>query len=352
MRLVNQLPTAASLLVLASLAAPAMALDQIRTTDGKISSGTIEATSRTEVVITASGGAQQKVEVNKIDSLQFTGEPPAMSLIRSAIRQGNYDQALKNLEGVDPQKIEVLPLKQEIEFFSLRAKAGQALASGKMESLREAGSGITKFLEANPTTWRFYEISQLIGDLFLAMGETDRAIEAYKALENAPWDDYKMRGAIARGRAQQQSKQFEAALKSYEDALARGAGKDDPLIASQVLAATVGRAACLAETGKADEGIALMAGVIEKANPEDRELHAVAFVTSGNCYLKAGKPKEALLEFLKVDLLYNNYPAYHAEALYHLGSLWKVAAHPERAQEAQATLVERYPGSVWARQAP
>ncbi|MBI1904369.1 MAG: tetratricopeptide repeat protein [Planctomycetia bacterium] len=329
----------------------ALAIDVVKTSDSKSTAGTLQSVTRNEIVIQDTDQKEVKIEVNRIDSIRFHQEPTMMGQARSAVEEGNYDQALKRLanETLDPAKIERLEVKQELEYFKARSLAGAALASGQVKDLREAGTTMIKFLTEYPTTWRYYEAQQVIGDLLLAVGETQKAIDAYKTIEAAPWDDFKMRGAVYRGRAQQQGKQFDAALKTFESALALGAGKKDPLIEAQVLAATVGRAACLAETGNADEAVKIVAEVIESADPENKELHAVAFVTLGNCYVKANKPKEALLEFLKVHLLYNTYPNYHAEALYNLSLLWRQIGKTDRADESLRMLQERYSGSQWAK---
>jgi len=79
----------------------------------------------------------------------------------------------------------------------------------------------------------------------------------------------------------------------------------------------------LAAGGKIDEAVALINDVIAKADPENQELYARAYVALGNCYKAAGKPKDALLAFLEVDLLYPTSPEQHAEALANLATSGK-----------------------------
>ena len=117
----------------------------------------------------------------------------------------------------------------------------------------------------------------------------------------------------------------------------------------------------LAETSPA-KGIALINQVIAGADEENTRLHAMAFLALGKCFDKLKNTnsnskdkekntKEALMNYLKVDVLYYSYPQYHAEALYHLVRLWKAVNRPDRAKEAKGLLQSRHPNSVWAARA-
>ena len=126
-----------------------------------------------------------------------------------------------------------------------------------------------------------------------------------------------------------------------------GGGKE--AAESQKLAAQLGKATCLAATGEPDAGIKLVQEVIDKAEPEDADLNARAYVTLGNCYRqKEGATKDALLAFLHVDLLYNRDREAHAEALWNLARLWNELGKPERALQATQLLKDHYGGTSWA----
>ncbi len=342
------LPAILTLLVAAQ--SDALALDVVRTTQSSTPlSGTLQSVGATEVVIQNIRKEDVKVPVNTITSITFTGEAPQLRLVRSAIAGGNYDAALRTLanEALDPSKATRVEIKQEILFFRAISAARLALAGGG--SINDAGRELFDFVANNKSSWRYYEANLVLGDIFVADGKPDQAQKYYDELVSAPWDDFKMRGGVAKGRALQVQGKHADALKVFDGVLKLGQGKTGDLIAAQTLAATVGKAACLAETGDPSQGVALIEGVIKDADAEQAELHAVAYVTLGNCYRKAGKSKPALLAFLHVDVLYYTYPKYHAEALYNLAQLFREGGKGARAGDARKLLLERYGGSKWAK---
>ena len=91
------------------------------------------------------------------------------------------------------------------------------------------------------------------------------------------------------GRALEVQGQYDKAIEKYDEALGISAeGKEAD---SQRFAAELGKASALAAGGKIDEAVKLINEVIAKADPENQEIYARAYVTLGNCYKAAGKPK-------------------------------------------------------------
>ena len=115
-----------------------------------------------------------------------------------------------------------------------------------------------------------------------------------------------------------------------------------------MLLAGSGKAVCLAQGDKPDQGIAVAEKIIAEGDPADAPLFARAYMALGACYEAQGKTMDALLAYLHVDLLFYQDAALHAEALYHLEKLWTKAKRPDRALKARTLLQSRYPGSVWA----
>src|SRR5206468_351217 len=94
------------------------------------------------------------------------------------------------------------------------------------------------------------------------------------------------------------------ALAVFDSVISMAGNDPSPLVARQKMLATVGKGQCMAQTGQFEEGAKLLEALIAEADPEEAELHALAYTALGNCYRKADKKKEARMAFLHVHILY------------------------------------------------
>jgi|tagenome__1003787_1003787.scaffolds.fasta_scaffold20671999_1 tetratricopeptide (TPR) repeat protein len=320
------------------------AADRIRLVRGS-DNGEISDMSPTEIAIAKGGPGSRTIAVNQIKSIQFEGEPAELSQARVSVGNGAFAKAAQLLQKVTASGIQRDFIKQDIEYYKAYVAARLALAGDGQ--ITDAGRLLNAFVRNYPKNFHYLEACEMMGDLLMATGRFDNAEKQYAALAQAPWPDYKMRAAVALGRSLQAQNKHAEAIKQFDAALALpDEGGDAP---NQKLAATLGRAVSLAETGKADEAIGTIQKVIQDADPQQKELHARAYNALGMCYEKANKTKDALFAFLHVDVLYSTVPEAHAEALSHLVSLWKAVGQDERSREARETLQQKYAGSRWAK---
>ncbi len=156
-----------------------------------------------------------------------------------------------------------------------------------------------------------------------------------------------MRGGVLKGRALQGEGKFEEAAAAFDNVLKLGAGESGELIDAQKQSATIGKAACLAQTGKATEAVSLLEEVITKADPEQAELHALAYNALGASHRKAGNTKGGAAGLFA-----------RRRALQHAGqgprrSPGEPGTTLERGRqrrsrlESEQVLTERYPSSKW-----
>jgi tetratricopeptide (TPR) repeat protein len=180
-------------------------------------------------------------------------------------------------------------------------------------------------------------------------GGYESAAKHYGLLAAAPWPEHQMRAALSGAKAQIALGRYEEALQQYESVL-NSSLDTPPEAARQKRFAVVGKSVCLAKAGRQEEGLKLVQQVIVENEPTDTQLFGRAYNALGACYQAAERPKDALLAYLHVDLLFPGDPDIHAEALYHLSRLWAAVNKSDRAVRARSLLQSRYPGSLWAKQ--
>lgn len=292
------------------------------------------------------GVLDKEISVGQITEIKYAREPGELTLARSSAATGGYQSAVEALQRIDLDEVRREEIKQDIVYYLAYCKAKLAIAGEG--DLRATGGELNRFVLRHKNSFHYYDAVETLGDILVAMGQFEHARKQYAILAATPWVDYKLKAMVLEGRALIAQKKYAEAIKRFDEALAIKV--DTPEAKQKYLAATLGKATCLADMGKIDEAIKMVQDVITKADAEAGELHAQAYNALGGCYLKAGKQKDALLAFLHVDVLYSSYPAAHAEALYRLVPLWKSIGQGQRARQALELLTERYPNSRWAKQ--
>lgn len=331
----------------AVIATPARADDVIRKTPSGTVSGQIMSISPTAVTIDVAG-VSAEVPVNQIGSIAFDREPAPLRLVRTAVGNGAYENALTNLDRIKPDEVKRPEVQQDVDYY--RAKALAEMALGGSGEVSEAGKQMRAFVQQNPNSFHTFDARQTLGELFAAVGAVDAAQGEFDAVEAAPWPDYKMRAGVAKGRVLAAADKHPEAQAAFEAVLALASDSSDPGVAAQKQAATLGKASAMAQQGQADAAISIVEDVIAAVDKENAELSAWAYVALGNCYRK--KPdsqKQAALAYAHVDQLYYQNREAHAEALAKLAAVYNELGQTQRAVDAAQTLKQQYAGSRWAK---
>lgn len=316
--------------------------DRVRTSKGT-ESGEVTKVSATEVTV-SKGSVSKQIPVSEIESVQFGDEPSELRQARVNARNGDYRSALDTLRAVNVRDIANPFVQKELEFYKAYSQAKLALMGEG--DVAAAGRDLNTFAKQNKQNHHYFQAMELLGDLLVAAGRYGPAERMYLELAKAPFPVYKARAAVLVGQALQGQDKHAEAIEKFDAAL-RIVG-DAPEGKSQSLAAKLGKAVSLSASGDVDAGVAAVQAVLRDAEPEQDQLLATAYAALGSCYLKAGREKDALFAYLHVDLLFANVPELHAEALFHLASLWESTGKPQQAREARATLKQRYASSSWA----
>jgi tetratricopeptide (TPR) repeat protein len=328
-----------------SIGGQSWALDSVKTVKG-VFSGHLAEMSPVKVDLQQgiSGNTTKEVPVNQIITIFFENEPADLKAAKMHVVESRFSDALAELDRIkegSPRE----QIKQDVEFY--KALCSARLALGGSGQIADAGHMMIAFVDNNPKSYHYFEGVETVGDLLVAVGQYPRAAEYYARLGAAPWPDYTMRAGVAIGRALLAQGKNDEAMHAFEKVLATENGGE--LATAQRVMADLGKAAVLAAAKKNDEAVGIVENVLKKADAADEQVQARAYNVLGTAYRQAGRPQEALLAFLHVELLYSNIPDAHAEALANLADLWEQVHKAERAQRARRTLEERYKNSPWAR---
>ena len=305
--------------------------------------GDIEKMSKKGLAI-AVGRNSQKIAVHQIFRISYSNEPSELRSARNAILGGQLEQGIESLKQIDTSKVSA-NVRQDVDYFVIFAKAKLALRGERdlIGTAREA----TAFLKTHPQSIHYYEAVELIGDIAMALGKYPTAVKTYSQITKSSFKEFELKGALLEARALQLDSKYEEAQSKYDVVLDSGLNDTHSLHEKKL--ATIGKAACLVETGSVEPAIETLQKMIADNDPKDSKLFAQAYNALGSAYQKSGKTVDAVLAYLHVDVLFYNERDAHAESLFHLSKLWNQLNKPDRAVKARQTLSERYNGTVWAK---
>ena len=335
------------------------AFDTVKTAKIGMSGHVMSMTSvMVELQQTGSAALLKEIPVNQILTIYYEDDPKELKTAKDYVLESRYLDALTALGRIkkEPGRQDVL---DDIEFYKAFCAAKLALAgSGKIADSEDgpgAGRLMKAFADNHPNSYHYFEASELVGDLLLAVRQYAQAADYYGRLAKAPWSDYQMRAGVALGRALLAQGKIDDALAAFDKVIDTVA--DTELAETQRQLATLGKADALVASKKPDEAIKLAEGVLKKvdtlkrAEADDAPLRAQAYNIEGAAHRQAGRVQEAILAFLHVEVFYASVPNAHAEALANLAELWEQVHKSERASIARQTLEKLYRDSPWVKKA-
>lgn len=325
------------------------AADQISLRSERVTHrGEITAMTTTSVKIKTSAG-EQDIPVSDIASIRYDGEPPTLAQAQSNERSGDLDTALEKYQAIakdyngDDKRVAA-----DMQFLIARTQVKSALADSS--KVADAKKAIQGFRTANKANFRYLEATLLEAQLL----GTDAATAAdaqplLKEVQASTVKGFQLQAGVQLGRLLITSNDLAGAQAAFDQVAQQSAG--DAQATGAMFDAMLGKAFCQQKQGQTDDAVKTLDEVISKATESESATLASAWVLKGDCLRAKNQPKDALMSYLHVDVLYPSEPAAHAEALYWLASLWAPAGHQDRADEAMARLTTKYPNSSWAKQA-
>ncbi|HWL11109.1 MAG TPA: hypothetical protein VNQ76_22060 [Planctomicrobium sp.] len=316
--------------------------------DSKGFAGQISNVSKTEVVITQRvGNKEERFPGNEVARIEFQGEPPVLNLARGNENAGRLQEALTGYQealaagGNETIKTEINYLIARV--LSKMAQADPTKAAAAIEKL----NGLTNNARDH---YRFYPTQLLLGETALLIHDHNTAEAAFDRVQQAPWEEYKMRGKNGTARTLVDQQKYDQA-KPLFDAIAVTKAKT-PAEQTAVLEAMLGQAECLQMQTQIEPAIEILQKVVSQATAGDTRVLAQSYLQLGSAYAIDGqKNKEALLAYLHVDVIPSlaAQSDLHAEALYNLAKLWPAVGQPARGAEASGKLMQDYATSEWAK---
>jgi tetratricopeptide (TPR) repeat protein len=332
----------ATLLVLSTNFALAQDDRIITTKGGAAVKGKITKRTRDEVVIQVRGN-DQSFPTNEILRVVNDGEPKPLTMAKDLITTGQLDQAIEEFKKIAPASLPAGEIKQDYEFYKGLLAANNALRGRGDATV--AAKLLTEWVKANPTSNMYYSAAEKLGELALALGNNEQAAKSFNAVAGAPFPDLKVRGNYLTGKALLAQKQTANAKAKFESVVQ--AQVSDAVSLKFKKLASVAMVRCDAADGKLDQAMQTLDKMVDEGDSTDAELFAELYNATGSILQAAGNHDEALLAYLKTDLLYASQADAHAEALFALAQLWPKVGDVQRGTDAKSRLGKLYPTSPW-----
>ncbi len=285
---------------------------------------------------------EYRVPANEIERVRWESEIAQVSQNRIEERNGQFDKAVEGYQAALKDAANE-NLRTDLEFHIARATAAKALKDE--DKYDDAIELLEKFRTSHSTNFRYYEALRLLAQLDMAKGDVEKGNAALQAMADAPWTDFKMETDILKAKVALAHDDVGAALKALDGVISvKPANLAET---SRRYEALLTNASCLQKQTKYQQATDVLTGILDEASDDDTKTLAETCIRLGDCYQAGGRTKEAILAYLRVDILFPKEKKQHAEALYYLSRLLAQDGKPDKASDAAARLQEHYPRSPW-----
>jgi tetratricopeptide (TPR) repeat protein len=322
---------------------PLKAQDRIVPIKGAAAIGKIGEIQRDQVTINVRGKDQPPYKTNEISKIVFDDEPSNLDRARDFISGGQFNLAEAELNKIDVSKINDPRIANDVQFYKGYAAARLSLSG--MGDPKAAAATLVAFAKAAPDSHHAYKAAELLGDLAMALNRPEMATKYYGELSAAPFPELKALAVYKQGEVKLSENDSPAARALFQRLTEVNATDAETTRLKNL--GEVGLAICDARDGKSQEALTKLQELVKKHDSSDQVLFARIYNAMGMCYQALGQTQQALLAYLRTDLLFSSSPDLHAEALYQLTKLWPDVGQPQRSTEARQRLTSRYPSSPW-----
>ena len=279
------------------------------------------------------------------------GAPVELAAARVDYEVGEYDAALEKLKSIEASELESSKsgyATTEFEWYQATSTLQLALAEGE-SSLNEGGRGLATFVKNHADSYRYYEALSQLGDAFLAVSREGakkeaslkRAGEAYERMAQSESSIYRARGLVGIGDVALESSDYAKAEESFKTV--KSAEIEKEYLGRDVLSrASLGLALTYARSGRYADARAEIAEALERT-PRRAELsRARLYNALGETNERDERWEDAIIAYLRVDLVYYSARVERVKALKALVSLWSRTGREDRASETRERLKTRF----------
>jgi tetratricopeptide (TPR) repeat protein len=318
--------------------------DKLYPKSGATQTGKIVDMTRDSVVMEIRDN-KQNFPSSDILRIVYEGEPPQFSRAKEQAATDQWDQALESLKRIDTKSIERPEIKNELLFYQ-GLVLGQLALQGQGDAAA-AKARLLEFARANPKSFHFYQLSEMLGLLAVSLGANEEAAKYFGAMSSSPVAETMLQGRYLMGSALLTQGKPAEAKKAFSDAIAASADSVAAKKYQKLSKVAINR--CDILDGKTAAAIENLRKMVEEGDATDSQLFSAIYNALGLAHQKEGKNQEAVLDFLHTDLLFQSETDMHAEALYYLSQLFATIGEPQRAADAKSRLQSLYSNSTWAK---
>jgi len=294
-------------------------------------------------------GQTVSIPIDQVRDVILADAPEPLRNAQAMILRDDAAGALAELGKLTPEDMAGVPRLVATQLDFARAAAVGKLAAATGEDLPAAAAGLQEFLGKHPQSHLVYAASEILASVRARQGDFAAAAQSIANLAQGP-AAYRIRAAAAQGNLLFQQGKWPEARGQYETAMKIDLAQGDRAGHQERVGAEFGRARCLAREGRGEDAVKAVTQSLAAIDPADRDLLARGYAALGNAFRASpNASQDAILAFLRVDLIYNSLPDAHAEALYNLTELWTQERNPERSRICQQALETTYPDSGWTR---
>jgi hypothetical protein len=297
-------------------------------------------------ILTGLNKTRMEIAVSDIIDVKYDGEPAEMTQARAAEGRKAFDQALqfyKDAKRSAPGGNKLLQAHIQFKIAKLEAQSAETGSGGARVAAIDA---LRAFRAANPDGRQIVECLDLLSRLLAIEGKSSQeVVDAFRLLKTkyaenkeiaSRCDLFESQLLLLEGQMLLRDKPEEG-KKKYQEAQAKLQAMLPNADKGAAMEMRVSLAECKAALGQPADALKDLDAIFKEAG-EDSRLRAAAHLGRADCYRLGKQFKEAMWDYLWVDVVFNQDREQNAKALYYLAEMFDLQNDAVRAKETRERL--------------